>query len=65
MRFVVRADEKLIFWNLKESRPMTIIPYRNGWKCFEARGVEPKTGMCQRALPTHPLLAWFALFSNF
>jgi hypothetical protein len=44
-RFIVTADEKLTtFLNLKESHAMTLIemkPHRNGWKVFEAPGVEP------------------------
>src|SRR5438034_11775624 len=37
-----------------QSATVTVIeirPFRNGWKCFETLGVEPKTGMRQRALP--------------
>jgi hypothetical protein len=35
----------MLFWGRKQARlPMTVIqirPFRNGWKCFEAPGVEP------------------------
>jgi hypothetical protein len=44
-RFIVSADEQLTaFLELEESDAMTVIevkPHRNGWKVFEAPGVDP------------------------